>query len=219
MKRYFLIACSLLLCLSCSKGEDEVILKEDYDKLFPFGEIDKPSPKYGQVIERQGDTRLTAKTFQYQGTKSELFETEYDVVVTYEMHEEENDEGIVKSRYALRFVNADEKLISIGSDPERNYMTSEEYDALENKDDLPEAKYTMPTDEEQTIRFKVKSGFQMLLCLTGTGPTTSWVKAEIVATAVDGSIPPIKLSTGKQVQTLEGIAMLPSPFCKYVILP
>lgn len=219
MKKYIWLLCSLGCLLSCNEKE-EPIVQEDYNKLFPFMGVDKPIPQFGQIVERQGDVGLTAKTFRYLGTKSDLFQTEYEVVLTYSMWEPWNDEYKVKSRFALRFIDENEQLVSIGSDRDRRYMTVEEYDNWDTSVPYPPIKYRMPDNRsEQRVTFRVKSGFQLLLCLTGVAPTNAWIQAELVAKALDGSYPPIKLSTGKQIQGGEGQASIPNPYCKYVILP
>lgn len=211
--------CSLCTLWACNDKEEPTV-QEDYDQLFPFTGVDKPTPQFGQIVERQGDINMTAKTFQYLGTKSDLFQTEYEVEIKYAMWEPSSRDGNVKSRFALRFVNEEERLVSIGSDPDRNYMTVDEYDAWDTSEPYPEPEHSMPSDgEEQTISFTVKSGFQLLLCLTGNAPTGAWVEAEITATATDGSYPPIKIKTGKQVQGGEGQASIPNALCKYIILP
>lgn len=219
MKKYIWMLCSLCTLWACNDKEEPTV-QEDYDQLFPFTGVDKPTPQFGQIVERQGDINMTAKTFQYLGTKSDLFQTEYEVTLTYALWEPYNDEGKVKSRIALRFVNEDEQLVSIGSDKDRRYMTVDEYDNWDTSQPYPPIKYQMRDNGRDTsIKFNVKSGFQLLLCLTGNAPTRAWVRAEIVAKALDGSYPPIKITANKEVQGGEGQASIPNALCKYIILP
>lgn len=216
--KYLYLLFSLALLLSCNKKFQDTPV-EDYDKLFPFTGIEKPKPQVGEAIIRQGDPRLTAKTFVYQGIVPQFFETEYKVKIHYLMHEDydPNDDAI-KSRYSVRFVDENKQLISVGSNPDYRYRTEDELPEDGDYESLPEREYEMANDEGYTFEFTAKSGFQMLLCVNGTGPTKSWISATITATATDGSVEPIILST-KQVQVNEGIALIPHPYCKYVVLP
>ncbi len=204
------------LCLAlvaCNDGHSPDT-DEDYATLFPFTGIDKPKLAEGEIVIRNGNTNITRNTFVYEGNDSALANNEYDVVLTYQFIDQ-NAYQSGSNRYVIRFVDANKQLVSISSNAATVFLPDDEYDA-QNPPLSP--RYEMKKGEEYTVRFKVKSGFQMLLCVTGMGYRNTAIKARITATATDGTIEPITLYS-EQYQNSEGVVQLPTPYCKYVILP
>lgn len=188
--------------------------EEDYAALFPFKGIDKPEPSPGEVIVRTGDYSVTKKTFTYLGNEAEGGDNEYTITLKYQ-YGERAEGGGVASRYLVRFVDERKQLVSISSNPNTEFMDAEEYEALNGKQTPQD--FEMENGESQTHTFKARSGFQMLLCVVGAGPRTSYVKASITAVSTDGSVLPITLSS-EEYQNSEGQVSV-TPYCKYVILP
>lgn len=213
---HFLSLCLLTLLLngvaSCNEPFSDAPA-EDYEKLFPFRGIDRPEADPGQIVERQGNPDLNRTTFVYQGDDNTVGDTEYLVTLRYTLIDANPvDEG---SRYVIRFVDDNRRLVSITSNENTAFMDSEEYGALNG---APGHGFSMRRNEEYTHTFKARSGFQLLLCVNGFGPRNTGVRASITATSLDGMVVPIRLST-EQYQNKEGHVALPNPFCKYIILP
>lgn len=214
MFKYLYLLIGLLALTACNVEENDEI-EEDYARLFPLKEIEKHSPLAGEAIVKQGDVNVTRKTFLYEGTDTIKDKVDYTITLKYRLSEGNEDAG--KSRYVLRFVNEKNELVSISSNPKTDFVAPEEYYA---PDYLPQEGHPeMQANKEHTLRFKVKSGFQMFLCVNGAGPRNTGIRARIVAVAHDdGLTEPLVLQT-EQHQVQEGQALLPQPFCKYIILP
>lgn len=205
---------SVSLLSACNKTEESEI-QEDYDRLFPLKPTEKAHIQPGEIIVKQGDVNVNRTSFRYEGKDNVSDKTTYVVTLKYRLKEDQEDAG--RSRYALRFVGENKQLVSIGSDAKSNFVPHDDFYApgyvpLPNQ---PE----MQAGKEYTLTFKVQSGFQLLLCVNGAGPRNSGIRARLTAVAQDdGLTDPIVLQT-EQYQTQEGQAMLPQPYCKYVVLP
>ncbi|MDO5075481.1 MAG: hypothetical protein Q4D66_06405 [Bacteroidales bacterium] len=205
---------TLLLVPACNEAEQPEI-EEDYDRLFPLKPTEKARVQPGEIIVKQGDVNVNRQLFRYEGHDTLSQKTSYNITLKYRLKEDKVDLG--RSRYALRFVGENKQLVSIGSDSKTNFVPHDDYYAPGY---VPLAQQPeMLPNKEYTLRFKAQSGFQLLLCVNGAGPRNSGIRARLTAVAEDdGLTEPIVLQTD-QYQTQEGQAMLPQPYCKYVVLP
>lgn len=198
----FTIFFLILLAMGCSRaGEDSV--EEDYDKLFPFGGIEKPKESYEDQIVQLGDPYASISDYVYPGVEIADNVRSYKVTLTCLFKEQgfTNNEDEVHSRYVINYVDTDKKLHTIAS-----YRLAEGIDFLLMK------------NKEHVVTFNAKSGFPMYLRVNGVGPQNSSVHATISALSDDGFtiVNPLVVH---EYQNREGIDKIKSPFCAYVILP
>ena len=208
------LLCALFTFTACNKDEQDP-LAEDYDALFPFEGIEDYEDEDGAIIIRNEDPFITKKTFEYKGEEGIFDPTDYEVVLRYR-YDDKNAVQTHAARYLVRFVNEAKQLVSISSNKNTHYMDPIEYEELNGA--KPPQDYEMESGKDYEIRFKVKSGHQILLCVNGAGPRNTSMKASLTATPLDDSSEPIVLQT-EQYQNDEGQVMLPYPYCKYVVLP
>ncbi len=195
--KYFFILC-LVLFFSCNKKEKDKP-EEDYDTLFPLGEIEKPENMRGDLIVKLCDPELALENYKYPGEEISDAENRYEVTLSYvftELDERGNFVDNMTARYTVTYINEKKELITITSDGEEGSKNGFEY----------------------KIVFYVNSGFPMYLCVNGVGPRNSNVKARITAVSTDGLIEIPALET-EQYQNNEGPNKLKYPYCEYIVLP
>ena len=197
----FALCASLLLgfTLSCSKPEKE-LPDEDYEKLFPFGGIDKPRISYDEQNLLHCDPQLTKAQFRYPGVEITENVREYTVTLTCSFDEASRG-GDVTSKFVVKYVGADKALHLVASHP-----------------NTPDADAQMTQGTPYTVTFKVSSGFPMYLAVDGRSHRGASVKARLSAQCTDGYTVVKTLET-EQHQNAEGINPLPAPYCNYLILP
>ena len=187
-----------LLAVGCSRSSEDYA-EEDYNKLFPFGGIEKPKVSYEDQVVQLGDPYASVSDFVYPGVEITENVRTYKVTLTCSFKEQgfaDEDEGEdkVDSRYFIRYVDADKKLHTIGTD------------------------FLLTKNKEHTVTFTAKSGFPMYLWVNGVGPQNSSVHATISAVSEDG-FTIVKPLAVHEYQNQEGIDKIKAPFCAYIILP
>ncbi|ERJ76854.1 hypothetical protein J5A56_04285 [Prevotella melaninogenica] len=194
-----------LLAVSCSRSSEDYA-EEDYNKLFPFGGIEKPKVSYEDQVIQLGDPYASVSDFVYPGVEITQNVRTYKVTLTCSFKEqsfagESGTTDKVDSRYVIRYIDADKKLRTIGTD-QRAQGTD----------------FLLTKNKEHIVTFKARSGFPMFLWVNGVGPQNSSVHATISAVSEDG-FTIVKPLAVHEYQNQEGIDKIKAPFCAYIILP
>lgn len=207
----FILGISLLSVSCHNEGQD--VPEEDYDVLFPFGGIDDPETEYGDAIVKPCDPDARPEDYVFPGNSQTQNRDEYTVTLRYRFTELA-DGGLgnkIQSRYVLKYINGKGQQVMVCTD--RNYK-------LANPQETPDVIVSYDIDNQRwyTVRFAVRSGFPLMLCVNGSGPRDSSVEAEITAVSGSGLSPDLKLET-RQYQNEEGINLLARPYCSFIVLP
>ena len=162
-----------LLAVSCSRSSEDYA-EEDYNKLFPFGGIEKPKVSYEDQVIQLGDPYASVSDFVYPGVEITQNVRTYKVTLTCSFKEqsfagESGTTDKIDSRYVIRYIDADKKLRTIGTD--RRAQGTD---------------FLLTKNKEHIVTFKARSGFQMFLWVNGVGPQNSSVHATISAVSEDG---------------------------------
>ena len=194
-----------LLAVSCSRSSEDYA-EEDYNKLFPFGGIEKPKVSYEDQVIQLGDPYASVSDFVYPGVEITQNVRTYKVTLTCSFKEqsfagESGTTDKIDSRYVIRYIDADKKLRTIGTD--RRAQGTD---------------FLLTKNKEHIVTFKARSGFPMFLWVTGVGPQNSSVHATISAVSEDG-FTIVKPLAVHEYQNQEGIDKIKAPFCAYIILP
>lgn len=194
-----------LLAVSCSRSSEDYA-EEDYNKLFPFGGIEKPKVSYEDQVIQLGDPYASVSDFVYPGVEITQNVRTYKVTLTCSFKEqsfagESGTTDKIDSRYVIRYIDADKKLRTIGTD-QRAQGTD----------------FLLTKNKEHIVTFKARSGFPMFLWVNGVGPQNSSVHATISAVSEDG-FTIVKPLAVHEYQNQEGIDKIKAPFCAYIILP
>lgn len=194
-----------LLAVSCSRSSEDYA-EEDYNKLFPFGGIEKPKVSYEDQVIQLGDPYASVSDFVYPGVEITQNVRTYKVTLTCSFKEqsfagESGTTDKVDSRYVIRYIDADKKLRTIGTD--RRAQGTD---------------FLLTKNKEHIVTFKARSGFPMFLWVNGVGPQNSSVHATISAVSEDG-FTIVKPLAVHEYQNQEGIDKIKAPFCAYIILP
>ena len=194
-----------LLAVSCSRSSEDYA-EEDYNKLFPFGGIEKPKVSYEDQVIQLGDPYASVSDFVYPGVEITQNVRTYKVTLTCSFKEqsfagESGTTDKVDSRYVIRYIDADKKLRTIGTD--RRAQGTD---------------FLLTKNKEHIVTFKARSGFPMFLWVNGVGPQNSSVHATISAVSEDG-FTIVKPLAVLEYQNQEGIDKIKAPFCAYIILP
>ena len=194
-----------LLAVSCSRSSEDYA-EEDYNKLFPFGGIEKPKVSYEDQVVQLGDPYASVSDFVYPGVEITQNVRTYKVTLTCSFKEqsfagESGTTDKIDSRYVIRYIDADKKLRTIGTD--RRAQGTD---------------FLLTKNMEHIVTFKARSGFPMFLWVNGVGPQNSSVHATISAVSEDG-FTIVKPLAVHEYQNQEGIDKIKAPFCAYIILP
>lgn len=194
-----------LLAVSCSRSSEDYA-EEDYNKLFPFGGIEKPKVSYEDQVIQLGDPYASVFDFVYPGVEITQNVRTYKVTLTCSFKEqsfagESGTTDKIDSRYVIRYIDADKKLRTIGTD--RRAQGTD---------------FLLTKNKEHIVTFKARSGFPMFLWVNGVGPQNSSVHATISAVSEDG-FTIVKPLAVHEYQNQEGIDKIKAPFCAYIILP
>ena len=194
-----------LLAVSCSRSSEDYA-EEDYNKLFPFGGIEKPKVSYEDQVIQLGDPYASVSDFVYPGVEITQNVRTYKVTLTCSFKEqsfagESGTTDKIDSRYIIRYIDADKKLRTIGTD--RRAQGTD---------------FLLTKNKEHIVTFKARSGFPMFLWVNGVGPQNSSVHATISAVSEDG-FTIVKPLAVHEYQNQEGIDKIKAPFCAYIILP
>ena len=194
-----------LLAVSCSRSSENYA-EEDYNKLFPFGGIEKPKVSYEDQVIQLGDPYASVSDFVYPGVEITQNVRTYKVTLTCSFKEqsfagESGTTDKIDSRYVIRYIDADKKLRTIGTD--RRAQGTD---------------FLLTKNKEHIVTFKARSGFPMFLWVNGVGPQNSSVHATISAVSEDG-FTIVKPLAVHEYQNQEGIDKIKAPFCAYIILP
>lgn len=194
-----------LLAVSCSRSSENYT-EEDYNKLFPFGGIEKPKVSYEDQVIQLGDPYASVSDFVYPGVEITQNVRTYKVTLTCSFKEqsfagESGTTDKIDSRYVIRYIDADKKLRTIGTD--RRAQGTD---------------FLLTKNKEHIVTFKARSGFPMFLWVNGVGPQNSSVHATISAVSEDG-FTIVKPLAVHEYQNQEGIDKIKAPFCAYIILP
>lgn len=194
-----------LLAVSCSRSSEDYA-EEDYNKLFPFGGIEKPKVSYEDQVVQLGDPYASVSDFVYPGVEITQNVRTYKVTLTCSFKEqsfagESGTTDKIDSRYVIRYIDADKKLRTIGTD-QRAQGTD----------------FLLTKNKEHIVTFKARSGFPMFLWVNGVGPQNSSVHAIISAVSEDG-FTIVKPLAVHEYQNQEGIDKIKAPFYAYIILP
>ncbi len=233
MKRLYLLY-FLIIAASCSIKEHD-LPTEDYDTLFPFQGIEKPSNDRGNMNVKLCDPETVLENYKRLGEESGVEGDEYEITLECSFTETDLRGRTVEnptSKYLVRYINQNKELVTVTSEPGKadesvgeeseedteNDEGEEEDESLENNVSTANGVQRMEPDGVYTVSFKAKSGFPVYLCVTGMGPRGSGVKATLKAVSVDGTIEIPVLHT-EQYQNEEGPNMLKHPYCEYIVLP
>lgn len=194
-----------LLAVSCSRSSEDYA-EEDYNKLFPFGGIEKPKVSYEDQVVQLGDPYASVSDFVYPGVEITQNVRTYKVTLTCSFKEqsfagESGTTDKIDSRYVIRYIDADKKLRTIGTD--RRAQGTD---------------FLLTKNKEHIVTFKARSGFPMFLWVNGVGPQNSSVHATISAVSEDG-FTIVKPLAVHEYQNQEGIDKIKAPFYAYIILP
>lgn len=194
-----------LLAVSCSRSSEDYA-EEDYNKLFPFGGIEKPKVSYEDQVIQLGDPYASVSDFVYPGVEITQNVRTYKVTLTCSFKEqsfagESGTTDKIDSRYVIRYIDADKKLRTIGTD--RRAQGTD---------------FLLTKNKEHIVTFKARSGCPMFLWVNGVGPQNSSVHATISAVSEDG-FTIVKPLAVHEYQNQEGIDKIKAPFCAYIILP
>ena len=194
-----------LLAVSCSRSSEDYA-EEDYNKLFPFGGIEKPKVSYEDQVIQLGDPYASVSDFVYPGVEITQNVRTYKVTLTCSFKEqsfagESGTTDKIDSRYVIRYIDADKKLRTMGTD--RRAQGTD---------------FLLTKNKEHIVTFKARSGFPMFLWVNGVGPQNSSVHATISAVSEDG-FTIVKPLAVHEYQNQEGIDKIKAPFCAYIILP
>lgn len=194
-----------LLAVSCSRSSEDYA-EEDYNKLFLFGGIEKPKVSYEDQVVQLGDPYASVSDFVYPGVEITQNVRTYKVTLTCSFKEqsfagESGTTDKIDSRYVIRYIDADKKLRTIGTD--RRAQGTD---------------FLLTKNKEHIVTFKARSGFPMFLWVNGVGPQNSSVHATISAVSEDG-FTIVKPLAVHEYQNQEGIDKIKAPFCAYIILP
>lgn len=221
--KYIWIIC-LLLAYSCNTVKEDTIINEEYEKLFPPKEIEKPENKRGELTVQLCDPELALENYKYQGTEIPGDTEKYKVTLVCQFNEINRkgalvDDSEVTARYEVKYINEKKELITITCGKKGSESTEEDTEGGNDKEGKKEENINvMSNGEELEITFDVYSGFPLYLSVSGVGPRESNVKASIKAVSTDGLIELPELQT-KQYQNEEGPSALRHPYCEYFILP
>ncbi|MEY8686903.1 hypothetical protein AB9N12_12490 [Bacteroides sp. AN502(2024)] len=227
--KYIWIMCLLLVC-GCNTIKEDAVINEEYEKLFPPKEIEKPENKRGELPVELCDPDLALKSYKYPGTETPDDAEEYTVTLSCSFAEIDRSGYFVSdvtAQYEVRYINEKKELVTVRCAKNRDESDEGDSEEAEYADDSSGSGNVssngstapmMQNGEWLEITFKVHSGFPMYLCVTGVGPRDSNVKASIKAMSADGliEIPELK---SEQYQNEEGPNMLKHPYCEYIILP
>lgn len=232
--KYIWTICLLLIC-SCNTVKEDTIINEEYEKLFPPKEIEKPENKRGDLVVQLCDPELALENYKYPGTELPGDREEYGITLECLFQEIAKDGSTLvetaTARYEVKYINDKKELVTITcakdeeipeEDEEEEYEEDDEEHGENNeetgKKEGKEAAPKMTNGKKLEIKFKAYSGFPLYLSVTGVGPRNSSIKASIKAVSTDGliEIPELK---SEQYQNEEGPNMLKHPYCEYIILP
>lgn len=222
--KYIWIMCLLLIC-SCNTVKEDAVINEEYEKLFPPKDIEKPENKRGELLVQLCDPGLALKNYNYPGTETPDDAEEYTITLRCSFAEIDRYGELVPdatAQYEVKYINEKKELVTVRCAKNKDEESDEGAEYEDGSlDDIPfngNSAPMMQNGEWLEITFKVRSGFPMYLCLTGVGPRDSNVKASIKAVSADGliEIPELK---SEQYQNDEGPNMLKHPYCEYIVLP
>ena len=233
--KYIWTICLLLVC-GCNTVKEDSAINEEYEKLFPPKEIEKPENKRGELVVQLCDPNLALKDYKYPGTEASGDMEAYNITLVCEFQETDRDGELTSpptARYEVKYINDKKELVTITcakneeegipeEEEEEEYGEDDEEhgenDQETGKKDGEEAAQKMTNGRKLEIKFKAYSGFPLYLSVTGVGPRNSSIKASIKAVSTDGLIEIPELKT-EQYQNEEGPNMLRHPYCEYIILP
>ena len=210
--KHIWIICLLVVC-SCNTVKEDFAVNEDYEKLFPPKEIEKPANKRGELFVQLCDPNQALEGYQYPGTETPDDAEQYKITLICSFQEKSWDGNLtndVIAQYKVKYINEKKELVTISCGKKSAGVAREDTGRL-----IPNVMYN---GEKLEISFNVHSGFPLYLCVTGEGPRSSNIKASIKAVSIDGLIEIPGLET-EQYQNEEGINPLRYPYCEYLILP
>lgn len=203
--KHIWIICLLIVC-SCNTVKEDSIINEDYEKLFPPKEIEKPENKRGEMPVQPCDPEQALENYQYPGTEAPDDAEQYKITLTCAFQEKDWTGAPVvdiSSRYKVKYINEKKELVTITCGKKGTGGS------------IPNVMYN---GEKLEISFNVYSGFPLYLSVSGQGPRSSNIKASAKAVSTDGLIEIPSLET-EQYQNEEGINGLRYPYCEFLILP
>lgn len=230
--KLYTYALALLLSASllsaCGTGEHDTP-DEDYEKLFPFPGFEHPkASKYGLKIDLC-DPFMSLEDFKSPSQQKKDGEHTYEVtfsVMFIERYPNGEPKGFSESEsnFKVSYIAENDQLVTYYSrysekppfprDPEdgdwdKYFEDQEKYD-FKHRD--------LENNHQVTKTFKVKSGYPLMLCVSGDCPSTAVIKASITATEVDGLLTIPVLETE---QTCDDSAQGPiaHPYCQTIVLP
>lgn len=204
--KYIWIICLLMMC-SCNTVKEDSIINEDYEKLFPPKEIEKPGNKRGELLVQLCDPDQALDNYKYPGGEIPNDTEQYKITLICSFQEKSWNGDLVNditSQYKVKYINEKKELITINCGKKNRESI-----------DPPNVMYN---GKKLEISFNVYSGFPLYLSVSGAGPRSSNIKASIRAVSTDGMIEIPGLET-EQYQNEEGINPLKYPYCEYMILP
>lgn len=210
--KYIWIICLLGVC-GCNIVKDELAVDEDYEKLFPPKEIEKPVNKRGELFVQLCDPEQALESYQYPGAETPDDAEQYKITLIASFQEKDRDGNLINesiAEYKVKYINEKKELVTIRCGKKNERIVGEGVGGV-----IPNVMYN---GERVEISFNVYSGFPLYLCVTGEGPRSSSIKASVKAVSTDGMIEIPSLET-EQYQNEEGVNPLRYPYCEYLILP
>lgn len=212
MKHVWIISCLLFVC-SCNTVREDFVVNEDYEKLFPSKEIEKPENKRGELLVQLCDPDQALENYKYPGTETPNGADQYKITLMCSFQEKRWDGNLTKdvsAQYKVKYINEKKELVTISCGKRNIGNAGEDADGLRPN--------VMFNGEKLEISFNVHLGFPLYLSVSGEGPRSSNIRASITAVSTDGLIEIPSLQT-EQYQNEEGINPLRYPYCEYLILP
>lgn len=107
MKHVWIISCLLFVC-SCNTVREDFVVNEDYEKLFPSKEIEKPENKRGELLVQLCDPDQALENYKYPGTETPNGADQYKITLMCSFQEKRWDGNLTKdvsAQYKVKYIN------------------------------------------------------------------------------------------------------------------
>ena len=162
MKHVWIISCLLFVC-SCNTVREDFVVNEDYEKLFPSKEIEKPENKRGELLVQLCDPDQALENYKYPGTETPNGADQYKITLMCSFQEKRWDGNLTKdvsAQYKVKYINEKKELVTISCGKRNIGNAGEDADGLRPN--------VMFNGEKLEISFNVHSGFPLYLSVSGS---------------------------------------------------
>ena len=146
MKHVWIISCLLFVC-SCNTVREDFVVNEDYEKLFPSKEIEKPENKRGELLVQLCDPDQALENYKYPGTETPNGADQYKITLMCSFQEKRWDGNLTKdvsAQYKVKYINEKKELVTISCGKRNIGNAGEDADVLFHKQSVQP--YRRPTD-------------------------------------------------------------------------